>query len=216
MVMRIKWRLFMQAWIYKNTIKKIQLKLLVFLVCLVPLLRLIALAYSDQLSANPIEFITRSTGTWALVFLCITLSVTPIRQITSYNKIIKLRRMFGLFCFFYAFLHFCIWIWIDNGFEWHEIIADFYKRTFITLGLIAFTLLIPLALSSSKKSQKWLGRKWALLHRLTYIIAILVLLHFWIHKAGKNDFSTVNIYIAIVSVLFIWRIYKKLSHSFKR
>ena len=113
MVMRIKWRLFMQAWIYKNTIKKIQLKLLVFLVCLVPLLRLIALAYSDQLSANPIEFITRSTGTWALVFLCITLSVTPIRQITSYNKIIKLRRMFGLFCFFYAFLHFCIFVGLN-------------------------------------------------------------------------------------------------------
>ena len=197
----------MPAWTFVKTFKT-WVKPLVFLLCSIPICRLVWLGFNHELTANPIEFITRSTGTWGLVMLCITLSVTPVRQLTQWNWLLPLRRMFGLFCFFYALLHFLIWSVIDNGLDLNAIYQDFYKRTFITLGLAAFILLIPLAATSTKKMQRRLGRNWAKLHQLVYLIAILVPLHYWVHKAGKNNFGTVKIYIAILAALLGWRLFK--------
>jgi sulfoxide reductase heme-binding subunit YedZ len=121
--------------------------------------------------------------------------------------------MFGLFCFFYASLHFSIWIGLDHQGDWVAIGKDFIKRTYITMGLTSFILLIPLALTSNTWSQKRLGYYWGKLHRLIYLIAITVLLHYWWHKAGKNDYQTVLIYIAIIACLLTWRIQRRLKRS---
>lgn len=195
----------MQAWTLKSFINRWG-KTLVFLLCLIPLIRLIWFGFNDQLTANPIEFITRFTGTWGIVFLCITLSITPLRLTFKWNQLLKYRRMLGLFCFFYALLHFITWAVIDNQLDLVSIADDFVNRTFITLGLGAFVLLIPLAITSTHSMQKRLGRNWAKLHQLIYLIAILVPLHYWVHKAGKRNFGTASIYIAILGGLLVWRI----------
>jgi sulfoxide reductase heme-binding subunit YedZ len=201
----------MRGWIFENFIKGYA-RPIFFLLSLIPLARLIWLGWLNQLTANPIEFLTRSTGTWALVFLCITLAVTPIRKITGAHWIVRYRRMFGLFCFFYASLHFLIWIGLDHQGDWNAIGKDFVKRTYITLGLATFLLLIPLALTSNSVLQKRLGHYWGKLHRLIYLIAILALLHYWWHKSGKNDYQTVSIYALVITILLSWRI----EHYFKR
>ena len=125
------------------------LKIVIFLACLGPLIRLAWKAYSGGLGANPIEFITHSTGDWTLIFLCVTLGVTPLRRLTKQYWLIRLRRMFGLFAFFYAALHFTTYIWLDKFFDLHEMIKDVSKRPFITAGFTAFLLLVPLAVTSS-------------------------------------------------------------------
>ena len=181
------------------------IKSLVFLFSLLPLIRLIWLGFEGDLGANPIEFITRSTGTWALVFLCFTMTMTPLRLITGWSVWIKLRRMLGLFVFFYAVLHFSIWLWLDQNLDFAAMLQDVFKRPFITMGFLSFVLLIPLAMTSNHFSQKKLGRKWSKLHRLVYVIACSVILHYWWHKAGKNDLSTVSIYAAIVLALLVTR-----------
>lgn len=178
----------------------------IFLAALLPLARLVWLGFTDDLGANPIEFITRSTGTWALVFLCITLAMTPLRLLTNRLIWIRYRRMFGLFCFFYACLHFSIWLWLDLDWNLLEMSKDVLKRPFITMGFLSFILLIPLALSSNHWAQKKLGRRWAQLHRMVYVIAIAVILHYWWHKAGKNDLNTVSIYALIIVLLLSFRI----------
>ena len=129
-------------------------KVALFLVCLIPLGRLIWLAYSGGLGANPIEFITRSTGTWTLVLLLVTLSITPLRKLTGYNALIKLRRMLGLFAFFYVCLHFTTYIWLDQFFELSSIWKDIQKRPFITVGFASFVLLIPLAATSTNAMMR--------------------------------------------------------------
>ena len=177
------------------------MKLVIFLLALLPLDRLIYLAFTDGLGANPIEFITRSTGTWALVLLCITLTMTPLRLLTGSSLPIKCRRMLGLFCFFYASIHFVIWLWLDQSFDLVAMWKDVVKRPFITMGFLSFVLLIPLALTSTHWAQRKLGRRWALLHKLIYVIAVTVILHFWWHKAGKNDLQTVSIYAVTVFIL---------------
>ena len=181
------------------------IKSLVFLFSLLPLIRLIWLGFEGDLGANPIEFITRSTGTWALVFLCFTMTMTPLKLITGWSVWIKLRRMLGLFVFFYAVLHFSIWLWLDQNLDFAAMLQDVFKRPFITMGFLSFVLLIPLAMTSNHFSQKKLGRKWSKLHRLVYVIACSVILHYWWHKAGKNDLSTVSIYAAIVLALLVTR-----------
>ena len=181
-------------------------KPLIFLAALLPLARLVWLGFTDDLGANPIEFITRSTGTWALVFLCVTLAMTPFRLLTNRLIWIRYRRMFGLFCFFYACLHFSIWLWLDLDWNVLEMSKDILKRPFITMGFLSFVLLIPLALSSNHWAQKKLGRRWAKLHRMVYVIAIAVILHYWWHKAGKNDLNTVSIYALIIVLLLSFRI----------
>lgn len=177
-----------------------------FLISLLPLVRLLWLGFYDDLGANPIEFITRSTGTWALVFLCITLVITPLRLITGWSALIKLRRMFGLFCFFYACLHFLIWFWLDQNLDLQAMWADVLKRPFITMGFTTFVLLIPLALTSNRSAVRALGRRWSLLHKLVYVIACTAIIHYWWHKAGKNDLQTVSIYGAIILFLLLCRL----------
>ena len=181
-------------------------KPLIFLAALLPLGRLVWLGFTDDLGANPIELITRSTGTWALVFLCLTLAMTPLRLLTNQVVWIRYRRMLGLFSFFYACLHFSIWLWLDLDWNLLEMGKDVIKRPFITMGFLSFVMLIPLALSSNHWMQRKLGRRWAQLHRMVYLIAITVILHYWWHKAGKNDLDTVSIYALIVILLLSCRI----------
>ena len=194
------------------------MKAFIFVLALLPLDRLIWLGFTDGLGANPIEFITRSTGTWALVFLCLTLGMTPLRLISHSTAWIRYRRMLGLFSFFYACIHFGIWLWLDQNFDLIEMLKDVVKRPFITMGFISFLLLIPLALTSTHWAQKKLGRRWMQLHRIVYLIAATVVLHYWWHKAGKNDFDTVTIYAIVLLLLlscripFIRKLLSKRSH----
>jgi len=157
----------------------------VFLACLIPLARLGWKAYAGLLGANPIEVITHSTGDWLLIFLLVTLAVTPLRKLTGQLWLIRYRRMFGLFAFFYGVLHFLTYIWLDKFFDLHEMLADIAKRRFITVGLAGFVLLIPLALTSTKGWIRRLGgRRWQNLHRLIYLSAIAGVIHYyWLVKA---------------------------------
>jgi len=194
------------------------MKAFIFVLALLPLDRLIWLGFTDGLGANPIEFITRSTGTWALVFLCLTLGMTPLRLISNSTAWIRYRRMLGLFSFFYACIHFGIWLWLDQNFDLIEMLKDVVRRPFITMGFISFILLIPLAMTSTHWAQQKLGRRWMQLHRIVYLIAATVVLHYWWHKAGKNDFDTVTIYAIVLSLLlccripFIRKLLSKRSH----
>ena len=188
------------------------LKTSFFILSLLPLARIVWLGTHDGLGANPVEFITRSTGTWALVFLCITLAMTPLRLLTGSTIWVKMRRMFGLFCFFYALLHFLIWIWLDQNFDVYAMFKDVMDRPFITMGFISFVLLIPLALTSNQWSLRSLGKNWSLLHRLVYVIACTAIAHYWWHKAGKNDLGTVSIYAVIILLLLTFRIPKVKQH----
>lgn len=182
------------------------IKALLFVLALVPLARMVWLTASGQL-VEPIEFITRSTGDWVLYFLCITLAVTPLRRLFGLNWLLKLRRMFGLFAFFYVVLHFTTFIWFDHFFDLQAAWKDVLKRPFITVGFIAFVLLIPLAVTSTNAMIRRLGRRWQQLHRLIYLIAPLGILHFWWMKAGKNDFEQPIIVGSIVALLLGLRVY---------
>jgi sulfoxide reductase heme-binding subunit YedZ len=176
-------------------------KWMLFGLSLLPLLRLIALGFQDRLSANPIEFITRATGDWTLYFLCLTLAVTPLRRLTGLNALIRFRRMLGLFTFFYASLHFLTFIWFDHFFDLAEMTRDVLKRPFIAMGFSAFMLLVPLALTSNDFMLRKLGRRWSLLHRLIYLVAILAILHFWWMRAGKHNFAEPLVMGAVVAAL---------------
>ena len=173
-------------------------RLVVFTASLIPLARLFWLGMNDGLSANPVEFVTRSTGTWALVFLCLSLGMTPLRRLTGWTQWIRLRRMLGLYSFFYALLHFTLWLWVDHALDLTAMWDDVLQRPFIAAGFTAFVLLIPLAVTSTKGMMRTLGQRWVQLHKLVYVIAIAAILHYWWHKAGKNDFGTVSIYAGIV------------------
>jgi sulfoxide reductase heme-binding subunit YedZ len=178
----------------------------VFIAALYPLARLVLFGATDRLGANPIEFITRSTGLWTLVFLCLTLAVTPLRRLTGFNALLRFRRMLGLYAFFYALLHFTTYIWFDKWFDLAEVLKDIGKRPFITVGFAAFLLLIPLAATSPRAAVRKLGRRWLTLHRSVYAIAVLAILHFWWMKAGKHDLILPQIYGAIVIALLGWRV----------
>ncbi|WP_426175804.1 sulfite oxidase heme-binding subunit YedZ [Massilia sp. TWR1-2-2] len=183
----------------------------VFALALVPVAKMAYLTISGQL-VEPLEHITRGTGDWVLYFLCLTLAVTPLRRFTGWNWLVKLRREIGLFAFFYAFLHFMTFLWFDHFFDVAELWKDVVKRPFITVGFIAFVLLIPLAVTSTNGMIRRLGgKRWQWLHRLIYLIAPLGILHFWWMKAGKNDFQEPIIFGAIVAVLLGLRMYWKLA-----
>jgi len=152
----------------------------VFLSCLIPLALLGWKAYSGALGANPIEVITHATGDWTLRFLLITLAVTPLRKLTRQLWLVRYRRMFGLFAFFYGTLHFLTYIWLDKFFDLHEMLHDVAKRRFITVGFAGFVLLIPLALTSTKGWIRRLGgKRWQALHRLIYFSAAAGVIHYW-------------------------------------
>ena len=194
------------------------MRVFIFLLALLPLDRLIWLGLTDNLGANPIEFITRSTGTWALVFLCLTLAMTPLRLMTNSIAWIRYRRMLGLFCFFYAAIHFGIWLWLDQNWDLIDMLKDVAKRPFITIGFMSFVLLLPLALTSNHWAQRKLGRRWGKLHRIIYLIGVAAILHYWWHKASKNDLETVSIYAGVMLLLLCCRIpsvRKLISFNFK-
>lgn len=183
------------------------LKPAVFVVALLPLARLFILGQSGGLGANPVEFVTRSTGTWALVMLCVTLAVTPLRRLSGWNTVVRLRRMLGLFAFFYATLHFVIFLWLEHWFDVAAMLRDVFERPFVTAGFIAFALLVPLAATSTQAMIRRLGgARWRALHRLVYLAAPLAVLHFWWHKAGKNDFAEPTVYAIVVAVLLALRL----------
>jgi methionine sulfoxide reductase heme-binding subunit len=180
-------------------------KVVVFLACLVPLGRLGWRAYSGNLGANPIEAITHSTGDWTLIFLLLTLAITPLRKLTNQLWLIRFRRMSGLFAFFYATLHFLTYIWLDKFFDVHEMLADVAKRRFITAGFTGFVLLIPLAITSTRGWIRRLGgRRWNLLHRLIYCSAMAGVIHYvWLVKA---DLRKPLEYALVLSLLLGYRL----------
>jgi len=153
-------------------------KVLVFLACLTPFVWLALRTLTGRLGINPVEDLELTTGIWALRFLIVTLAVTPVRRLTGWNRVIQYRRMFGLFTFFYACVHFCIYIGVDQFFAFGFILKDVVKRPFITMGFTAFILMIPLALTSTKGWIRRLGRRWQLLHRLIYISAVCASVHY--------------------------------------
>lgn len=178
----------------------------VFLAALGPLLRLIVLGAGDGLGANPVEFVTRSLGTWTLAFLCLTLAISPLRWLGAPAAIVRLRRMLGLYAFFYGSLHFLTYFWLDQWFDLPAIAADIFERPFIAAGFVAWVLMIPLALTSNRWAIRRLGRRWQRLHQLVYLLVPAGVLHFWWHKAGKNDIGEPAIYAVIVAALLLGRV----------
>lgn len=186
------------------------LRLSLFLACLIPLARLLWLGFHDGLGANPIEFITRSTGTWTLTFLLITLGITPLRRLSGWQWPLRLRRMLGLFAFFYACLHFTTYIWLDQFFDLSGIYRDIFKRPFITIGFSSFLLLIPLALTSTQAMMRRLGgRNWQRLHRLVYLVAVGGVVHYW--WLVKKDVTQPAIYAAVLALLLGYRLWFRLG-----
>lgn len=183
-----------------------RLKIALFAVSLLPFGRLVYAAWSGDFGANPVEFVQRFTGTWTFNFLLLTLTVTPLRAITGWHWLLRLRRMLGLFTFFYASLHFLSFIGFDHGFDPTEIAQDVVKRPFVTVGFAAFCLLVPLAATSNQAAIRRLGgRRWQELHRAVYLIGILAALHyFWLVKATALIYPA--IYALILAALLGWRV----------
>lgn len=184
-----------------------RLKPLLFLLCLIPSGQLAYAAYIGDLGVNPIEFITHFTGSWSLIILIASLAVTPLRRITGWNELIKLRRMLGLFAFFYALLHFLTYLVLDHFFDFHAIGKDIVKRPYVMAGLTAFVIMIPLALTSNAAMIRRLGKRWQVLHRLVYIAAIAGVIHFyWLVKA---DIRRPAQYGAVLVLLLGYRLATK-------
>jgi sulfoxide reductase heme-binding subunit YedZ len=178
-----------------------------FVLCLVPVGLLAWDAFTHHLGANPVEKLNHRTGIWTLRMLLITLSITPLRRLTGWNVLIRLRRMFGLYTFFYACLHFSTWLVFDHFFDVQEIVKDIVKRPYITVGFSAFVMLIPLAVTSTNNWVRRLGSRWAKLHQLVYVIATLGVLHYlWLVKADVRD---PVIYGLMLAVLLAYRAWKK-------
>ena len=182
-------------------------KPILFLLALLPFSWLLYGAATDQLGANPAEYLIRATGDWTLRFLCLTLAVTPLRVITGTAALARFRRMVGLFMYFYAVLHLLSYSWFDMGFDVADIVQDIIKRPFILVGFSGFLLLTPLAATSFNRVVKAMGAKrWQMLHKLVYLIAGLALLHFFWMRSGKNDFAEVAVYAVILGLLLGWRV----------
>jgi sulfoxide reductase heme-binding subunit YedZ len=190
-------------------------KPLVFMLCLMPCGWLIFAAAASQLGANPAETLIRSTGDWTLRLLCCALAITPLRVTLHLTTLARYRRMLGLFVYFYAMLHLLAYSWLDHGFEVAEIARDIAKRPFILVGFAAVVFLTPLALTSFQRAIRWLGgKRWQLLHRLVYGVAILALLHFFWMRAGKNNFAEVAVYAGIMGALLGWRLVRRVRQAF--
>jgi sulfoxide reductase heme-binding subunit YedZ len=178
----------------------------VFAAALIPLALLVGKVLSNQLGTNPIETLNRYTGDWTLRFLLLALAVTPLRQLTGQQYLLRFRRMLGLFAFFYACLHFSTWIGIDKLFDWDEMVKDVIKRPFITVGFTCLLLLIPLALTSTQAMVRRLGgSRWRALHRLVYVIGIGGVVHFW--WLVKSDIREPLIYATILAFLLAHRVW---------
>lgn len=190
------------AWLLQPWVKP-----LLFALCLGPVAWLVFGAFADRLGANPAEALIRSTGDWTLRFLCITLAVTPVRTVLGLPALARLRRMVGLFTYFYVICHLLAYSWLDMGFELPDIGRDIAKRPFILVGFTAFLLLTPLAATSFNAAIRALGgARWRTLHRSIYVIAFLAMLHFLWMRAAKNNLAEVAVYAAIVALLLGWRL----------
>jgi len=182
-------------------------KPILFTACLLPFAWLFYGALTNQLGANPAEALIRATGDWTLRFICIVLLLTPLRTVSHTPALARFRRMLGLFVYFYVVIHLLSYSWFDMGFDVTEIVKDIIKRPFILVGFLAFLLLTPLAATSFNAAIKAMGvKRWQLLHKLVYVISGLGLLHFFWMRAGKNDFSEVFVYAAIIALLLGWRV----------
>lgn len=182
-------------------------KVFIWVLALLPLARLFWLGVNENLTANPIEFVERSTGTWALVFLLISLSMTPVRLLTGIVWPIQLRRMLGLWMFFYACLHITTYVWLDYSFLWVDIYKDIIKHPYVIVGFSAFVLTIPLAATSNNAMMRRLKSNWKKLHQLVYVIAILAVLHFW--WLVKKDVTEPFYYAFALFCLLSIRLYFK-------
>ncbi|WP_322401840.1 protein-methionine-sulfoxide reductase heme-binding subunit MsrQ [Massilia luteola] len=191
------------------------LKAVLFLAALLPFLRMAWLT-ATGVPVDPVEFLTHGSGDWALYLLCATLAVTPLRRLTGWNWLVRLRRMIGLYTFFYAFMHFTTFLWFDHFFDVAAMWKDVLKRPFITVGFAAFVLLIPLAATSTNAMIKRLGRNWARLHKLIYLIAPLAILHYWWMKAGKHNFEQPIVWGSVVAVLLLLRVWWSLGRTSTR
>ncbi len=183
-----------------------KLKVCVFLLALLPLVKLGLFAYWNRLGANPIEKITHATGYWTLSLLLVSLSVTPLRRLSGWLWLVRLRRMLGLYAFFYGCLHFLTYIVLDQFFDWEAILKDIVKRPYITVGFPAYLLLIPLAISSSDAMIRRLGgKRWRLLHKLVYLSAIGGVIHYW--WLVKKDVTNPLIFAVLLSLLLGIRLF---------
>ena len=188
-----------------NKSQMLKIKAVIWLLVLLPLARLVWLGFNEDLGANPVEFVERSTGTWALVILLLTLGMTPIRLITGVVWQVQLRRLLGLFMFFYVCLHITTYVWLDFGFIWSDIVKDIGKHPRILVGFAAFVLTIPLAATSNSAMMKRLKSNWKTLHKAVYLIAILGVVHFW--WLVKKDVTEPFYYAAVLAILLGVRLY---------
>ena len=189
-------------------------KILVFVNCLVPLALLGWDAYRQKLGANPLEFITRTTGTLTLVFLVISLAVTPLRKLTGVQWLIRFRRMLGLYAFFYGLLHFFTYVWFDKSFQMRAIADDVWQRPFIAVGILSFFLMIPLAVTSTDRMIKRLGgKRWARLHKLVYVCAVGGVLHYYL--LVKADTRKPFVFALLLALLLGYRLYTAYSSKLK-
>ena len=187
-------------------------KVVLFLLCLLPLAWYVFGAFTERLGANPAETLIRGLGDWALRLLWITLAVTPLRTWTNQPALARFRRMLGLFAFFYASLHLLAYGWLDKGLDLADILRDIGKRPFILMGFTAWLLLVPLAATSFNRAIKALGApRWQALHKLVYAIAIVGLMHFIWMRAGKNNFAEPLVYGSILAALLGWRAWRRLK-----
>lgn len=178
-----------------------------FVVCLLPFVHMLLGAFGIvRIGANQVEAIQDTFGQWGLRFLIITIAITPLRDWFNAVWLIHLRRMLGLFAFFYVLMHFLTWLILDQGLYWQGILPDIAKRPFITIGFLAFLLLIPLAVTSTNGQMRRLGKRWKTLHRLVYGITLLGVWHYWWQV--KADFREPLIYLTIAAVLLGWRAWK--------
>lgn len=187
------------------------LKPVVFLVCLIPFAYLLTGVFTENLGANPVEYLARSTGDWSLRFLLVVLAVTPLRRITGWRFLIKLRRMLGLFAFFYVTVHLLVYAVLDLTLDWSFLLEDILERPYITIGFTAWVLLIPLAVTSTNRMMRWLGKRWKTLHKLVYLIGLLGVIHYW--WLIKKDLQEPIIYATILFVLLVMRLNKKHFNS---
>ncbi len=201
---------------YKLSVQQVRwIKLALFFLGLYPLARWFVLASYGGLTANPTEFLTRSSGLWGLVCLVVTLLITPLRDWFDQPVLIRVRRMCGLFAFFYVALHALAWAWWDRGLVASEMVSDVFTRPFVSVGMVCFLVLFAMALTSNQRAMRALGRRWKMLHRWVYLVAVLAVVHYWLHKAGKNDFSEVYVYGSIISVLLLWRVWRRFKPETK-
>lgn len=188
------------------------MKPLLFALCLLPLAWLVYAASTNQLGANPAEALIRSTGDWTLRFLCLVLTITPLRTLTNIPALARFRRMLGLFVYFYGVLHMLSYGWLDMGLDLPEIAKDIVKRPFILVGFTSMMVLTTLAATSFNRAIKYMGgKRWQQLHRLVYFVAMLALLHFFWMRSGKNDFDEVLVYALILGSLLGWRLLRSIT-----